>query len=294
MMPMGCVQYEGKSGNVKNKETSLPRLKPTPGYITAKDATTMLDISDATLSTYVKKGWLKRYGPTGRQHKFYKLSEVEALIASRNTFDEYQEIFPASFDIATPEDMPTIIDIDKRTFDEDITEETYLRWMRKNSETFFVLRDSKNKIVGYACLLPMKREIMDQFVRGEITMDTISPADVSLFEPGRPLHLYVIALCIDPVYKAAIKHMYGAKLVRGLFTFILEFARRGVEIETITARTHKADGIRLLRKLGIPQLRSPVIGKHLFSVRVADAGFPLLVRYSDLLADWKQKHSVII
>jgi len=266
----------------------LPRLKPAPGYITAKEAIAMLNISDSTLSAYVKKGWLKRYGPSGRQHKFYKLSEVEALIESRNTFDEYQEMLPASFDVATPEDMSTIVDIDKRTFHVDITEETYLRWMRKNPETFFVLRGSSDKIVGYACLLPMEKEVMDRFVRDEIDMDDISPDDVALFEPGRPLHLYVIALCVDPTYRSAIKHEYGARLVRGLFTFILELARRGVEIETITARTYKADGIRLLRKMGIPQLRSPVVGKHLFSVRVADSGFPILVRYSDLLAEWKR------
>ncbi len=250
----------------------------------------MLDISDATLSIYVKKGWLKRYGPSGRQHKFYKLSEVEALIQARNTFDEYQEMLPASFGIAAPEDMPTIVDIDKRTFGVDITEETYLRWLRKNPETFFVLRDSNDKVVGYACLLPIKKETMDRFVRDEISMEDISPDDVHLFEPGRLLSLYVIALCVDPVYKIAIKHEYGARLVRGLFTFVLELARRGIEIESITARTYKADGIRLLRKMGIPQLRSPVIGKHLFSVCVADSGFPILVRYSDLLAEWKQQH----
>ena len=164
--------------------------------------------------------------------------------------------------------------------------------MRKNPETFFVLRDGGEKVVSYACLLPLKKEVMDRFVRDEIDMDDISPDDVALFEPGRPLHLYVIALCVDPVYRATIKHEYGARLVRGLFTFVLELARRGIEIETITARTYKADGIRLLRKMGIPQLRSPVIGKHLFSVHVADSGFPILVRYSDLLADWKQKHLV--
>lgn len=268
----------------------MPRLKPAPGYITAKDAIAMLEISDATLSSYVKKGWLKRYGPSGRQHKFYKLSEVEALIESRNTFNEYQELLPASFDVAIPEDMPAIVDIDKRTFGVDITEETYLRWMRKNPESFFVLRDSKDKIVGYACLLPMKKEVMDRFVRNKIGMDEISSDNIYLFEAGRPLHLYIIALCVDPVYRSAIKHEYGSRLVRGLFTFVLELARRGVEIETITARTYKADGIRLLRKMGIPQLRSPVIGKHLFSVCVADSGFPILERYSDLLADWKQKH----
>jgi ribosomal protein S18 acetylase RimI-like enzyme len=267
----------------------LPRLKPAPGYITAKDAIAMLDISDATLSTYVKKGWLKRYGPLGRQHKFYKLSEIEALVESRNTFDEYQEMLPAFFGVAAPEDMSTIVALDKRIFHVDITEETYLRWMKKNPETFFVLRGSSDTVVGYVCLLPLKKEIMDRFVRDEIDMDDISPDDVALFEPGRPLHLYVIALCVDPAYRSAIKHAYGARLVRGLFTFLLELARKGIEVETITARTYKADGIRLLRKMGIPQLRSPVIGKHLFSVCVADSGFPILVRYSDLLSDWKQK-----
>lgn len=252
----------------------------------------MLDISDATLSQYVKNGWLKRYGPPERKHKFYKLSEVQALIASRNTFNEYQEKLPAFFAVATPEDMPTIVDIDKRTFKVDVTEETYLRWMRKNPETFFVLRNSANKVVGYIALLPLKKDTMDRFVKGEIGMDDISPNDVEFFEPGRPVHLYVIALCVDPVYKAAVKGEYGARIVRGLFAFLLELAQRGVEIETITARNDKdkPDGRRLLQKLGIPQLRSPVPNKYLFSVRVADSGYPVLVKYSDVLAEWKREH----
>lgn len=70
----------------------MPRLKPAPGYVTSKEAAEMLDISDATLSTYVKNGWLKRYGPPARKHKFYKESEIRALIASRNTFDEYEDV----------------------------------------------------------------------------------------------------------------------------------------------------------------------------------------------------------
>lgn len=164
--------------------------------------------------------------------------------------------------------------------------------MRKNPETFFVLRNSANKVVGYIALLPLKKDTMDRFVKGEIGMDDIPPNDVELFEPGRPVHLYVIALCVDPVYKAAVKGEYGARIVRGLFAFLLELAQRGVEIETITARNDKdkPDGRRLLQKLGIPQLRSPVPNKYLFSVRVADSGYPMLVKYSDVLAEWKQEH----
>jgi len=151
----------GKSGNVKVRRLELPRLKPAPGYITAKTALEMLDISDATLSQYVKNGWLKRYGPPERKHKFYKLSEVEALIASRNVFGEYQEKLPASFFTATLEDIPAIADIDERTFNANKKEkaepreaylhgieEIYRNWFQKNPETFFVLRNSsKNQSV---------------------------------------------------------------------------------------------------------------------------------------------------
>ena len=146
--------------------------------------------------------------------------------------------------------------------------------------------------MGFAALVPLKKETLDRFVRGEIGMAAIAPDDVELFEPGKPLHLYVIALCIDPAYKATTKEQYGAMMVRGLFTHLLELAQRGVEIETITARNEKdkPDGKRLLQKLGIPQLRSPVPAMALFSVNVADSGYPLLVKYSDTLAAWKQEH----
>ena len=193
---------------------------------------------------------------------------------------------------ATADDLPIIVDIDKRTFQEALSEETYLRWMHKNPEVFFVLRDAENKVIGFACLLPMTKEAMQRFVRDEIGLDDILSDDIDLFEPGRPLHIYIIALCIDPAFNSTTKHTYGASLVRGTFTFLLDLAKRGVEIETITARTFTSDGIRLLRKLGIPQLRSPVQGKNLFEVRVSDSGFPILVHYSDLLAEWQREHQV--
>ncbi len=208
------------------------------------------------------------------------------------------------FQVATPEDLPAIAAIDEKTFNagkEDAEpkeaylrwiEHLYRRWMTKNPHVFFVLRNSARKVVGFAALVPLKKETLDRFVRGEIRMAAIASADVELFEPGKPLHLYVIALCIDPLYKATTKEQYGAMMVRGLFTHLLELAQRGVEIETITARNEKdkPDGKRLLQRLGIPQLRSPVPDMALFSVNVADSGYPLLVKYSDTLAAWKQEH----
>lgn len=279
----------------------MPRLQPAPGYITAKDATSMLDISDATLSQYVKRGWLKRYGPPERVHKFYKLSEVESIIAARNTFDEYQEKLPAYFESASPADIPAIADIDERTFNIrkwkepreaylPWIEKIYSRWMDKNPESFFVLRNTAGKVVGYAIFPAIKKSVIDQFVRDQISMDSISSDDLDRFEPGTPLHIYVIALCVDPVYRTKeAKSSYGKSLIRGLFRFVLDLAGKGVEIETITARSYTTDGRRLLREIGLAHLRSDVPEKELYSIRVADSGFWPLIRYSDLLAEWKQE-----
>jgi hypothetical protein len=275
----------------------MPRKPPPRGLLTSKDAAARLGVTPQMLSIYVKQGKIHREGPESRTHKFYIEAEIDALAETERAFFEAGEKpkkhITSFFGLATPGDLPIIIDIDKRTFHEELSEETYLRWMKKNPETFFVLRDAQGKIIGFACLLPIKKTTMEQFVRDEVSMDDISPEDIDLFEPGKPLHLYIIALCVDPTFKVKVKHSYGGSLVRGTFTFILNLGRRGVEIETVTARTFTADGLRLLRAMGIPQLRSPVPGKHLFEVRIADSGFSIFERYSSLLAEWKQEHQQI-
>jgi ribosomal protein S18 acetylase RimI-like enzyme len=290
-----------------SEEASMPRLKPAPGYVTAKEATQKLNISDGTLSSYVKKGWLNRYGPPERKQKFYKLSEVEAILLSRNTFDEYQVKSPSFFRQASFEDVASIVDIDERTFNIALPEpeprepepresymrwlgEIYLRWMSRNPEAFHVLRNENGKVVGFSILLPMKKDTMDRFVRDEIKMSDIPSEDIDLFEPGKVLHVYVIAICIDPSFRVAIKQQYAAKLLLNLFGMMMDFAERGVEIETITARSYKPDGQKLMQRMGMPQLRSPVRGKQLFSVRIADSGNQNFVAYSDKLGEWKRSH----
>jgi hypothetical protein len=284
------------------------RGHPPVGYLTATQAKKRLGgISDGKFRSYIHEGKIERLVPPGMKQGFYKREDVEKLAREIDSFWESGAIAPRTqFHMAAPEDIPAIAAIDEKTFNtgkEDAEpkevyrrwiEKTYRRWMTKNPQVFFVLRNSANKVVGFAALLPMKKETMDRFVRGEIGMADIPSDDVDLFEPGKPLHVYIIALCIDPAYKAATKEEYGAMMVRGLFAHLLELAQRGVEIETITARNEKdkPDGKRLLQKLGMPQLRSPVADMFLFSVRVADSGYSLLMKYSDTLAAWKREHPV--
>src|SRR5579864_9285239 len=100
----------------------MPRLNPAPGFVTAKEAVSMLNGSDAMLSRYVKEGRLKRYGPPERKHKFYKVSEIEAVIAGRNVFEaeythgQWRTNPTSKFELAQEEDMSTIARIGTAIF----------------------------------------------------------------------------------------------------------------------------------------------------------------------------------
>jgi len=272
----------------------MPRLQPPPGYTTASDAADRLRISVPLLSRYVNEGKLHRYGPAERKHKFYELSEIEALAAAERVFPyeagNWRDNPTTRFELATDEDMPAIVEISRRIFgDPVIPVETRLTWLQKNPETFHILRNQAGETVGYASLLPLSKSVIDRFVRDEIEAEQITGDDVHSFVPGKPIHLYIMAIGVDPRFSTAEKHEYGAALMRGIYGFFFDLAARGIAIETITARSHKPDGLRLLRKMGFAQLRSPVPGKSLFFVQVREAGFYLFERYSHLLSEWLQR-----
>ena len=280
------------------------RGKPPEGYYTATTARRKLgNITDGMLRTYISKGLIERTIPPGRKQGFYKRESVDKLAKEIEASWHEGTAGRTQFRQATQADIEAIADIDERTFNAheerpeprqaylQLCRETFSRWLQRNHQAFFVLTNAANKVVGYASLLPLKKDTLDQVICDQIIWTDIPNEDIDLFEPGKPLHLYVIALCIDPVYREATKEGYGARMISGTFNFFVSLAKQNVEIATITARNelNKPDGKRLLQKLGIPQLRSPVPHMNLFSVRVAEAGNPLLARYYDAFTEQKQK-----
>ncbi len=169
--------------------------------------------------------------------------------------------------------------------------ELRLARLRKNPESFRVLRNEEGTVVGYASIYSMRKETIERFIRDEIRTSDLTEEEILPFEPGHPTHIYLMALCVTPDCTHQQKRIYGLRLILGLMAFLLELASRGVEVETITARTWTSDGLRLLRHMNIPQVRSPVPGKNLFSVQVAESGIPLLIRYSEALEEWKNLHT---
>lgn len=268
------------------------RYRPPFGYISSTEAIKRLGKS---LYRYVEEGRIEKLVPKGHKHGFYREADIDAILAYEQVFTDnykrgqWRNHPTTTFERATEADIPTIIDIDSRTFGIPAAPiEISLQWLLKCPESFYVLRNQEGNIVGYESHLFLTQDTIKQFIRDEI--DIIPASKVEDCQPGKPLHMYVLAIAIDPTYKGKQKHEYGSSIVRGLFSYFLELGERGIDIETITARSYKPDGLRLLRKMGIPQLKSPVPGKCLFSVNVKESGFSLFEQYTKHLEDWKTQN----
>jgi len=270
-------------------------MQPPSGWLRGKDVTTRLGISDSLLSRYVEDGKIRRHVPHGRTYGFYNEDDVRILEEVRVAFPgvKRRQKHRSFFSIARRSDIPAIAKIDHDAIhheDDLYNDEFFLQWQQRNPETLFALRDTDGVVVGFVSILPVQRVVLDRFLRGEIGVTDILDEDIPLFTTGAMIHLYVVALAINPKFPVAIRHEYGAALLAGFFSFLLALADRGVSIETITARSHTQDGIKLMRKLGLPWLLSAVPGMELFSVRVAESGMPFLRKYYAKLEQWKQEH----
>lgn len=252
------------------------------------EATARLHISDSLLSRYVLDGKIRRYVPHGRTYGFYNEDDVKILEDVNAAFSsvKYQK-HRSFFSIARRSDIPAIAKLDHDAIhpeDNQYNDEFFLRWQQRNPETLFALRDINGVVVGFVSILPLTRSALDRVIHGEISLTDLMDEDIPLFAAGITIHLYVVAVAIDPKLPIKIRHEYGAALLTGFFSFMLALAERGVIIETATARSHTQDGIKLMRRLGLPWLISPVPDIELFSVRVAESGMPFLRKYSATLA----------
>jgi hypothetical protein len=265
-------------------------LQPPPGWLRATEVTARLHISDSLLSRYVDEGKIHHHVPDGRKYGFYNEDDVKILENVNAAFPDVKQHqkHRSFFSIAKRSDIPSIAKIDHDAIhpgDNIYNGESFLKWQQLNPETLFTLRDISGAIVGFVSILPLTRSALERVIRGEASLTDIADKDILLFAKSATIHLYVVALAIDPQYPVKTQHEYGATLLAGFSSFMLALADREVIVETITARSHTQDGIKLMRRLGLPWLISPVAGMELFSVVVANSGMPFLRKYSAKLTE---------
>jgi hypothetical protein len=268
----------------------MPQMKTGENYYTATQAKEILGVTHGMLYQYVRNGNLHPVTPPGKKQGIYLKKEVDRLANKLQAFFAVSEEGKPSSTLeqAKEEDLPEIITISQRIFGDGPgvpSLESRREWLRKNPNTFYALKN-EGRIVGYTSILPLKQELVDKLVAETIRGKDITYDDVLTFTPGSHMSIYIMAIGTDPRLPHTEKHAYGLRLISGLMDFLVDLGYRGITVETITARSYKPDGIRLLRKIGFPELTSPVPDTRLFVINVKESGAPFIKKYKQAFNTW--------
>lgn len=254
----------------------------------------MLQVTDGMLAKYVKQGRLHRYGPQERKHKFYKLSEVQAIIDTDKAFFEAEKgnltANDAVFDLATLVDIDSIYALASRIFHRTTSAERRRGWFQREANGHYVVRRKDGKVVAYLTMLPIKRELLVPYMRGELGRE-ITSDDIEPFEPGQPATCIIKGIASEPDVDDALRSNYVAMLLRGIRTDLERLGHAGVIIPALYTFSSTDTGIAMCVKLGMKEWEPSSDGKRFtFHLDVTSSDAFVFQLYKRALQEWQQQH----
>ena len=266
-------------------------LKQSKEYYTAAQVKEILGITDGMLYNYVDNGALQRIIPPGKKQGVYRRSQVDQLARDLKVFIVTREKHPSVFmRMTTREEVLESTKISDAIFGGHIDVDRQLAWLKRNPEIAYVVK-SEGKVVGYAIILPLTPEKIEKLMSEEEHTVNLEPEEIQVLEPGVPIHLYGGAIGVLPGITLAEKRTYGSRLVGGLIDVLIDLGKRGIVIESFTARSTKPDGVRLLRNMGFTQIPS-ITEKKNFFLDVEMSGAREIMQYKLALKEYQLRNGV--
>src|SRR5216110_88947 len=140
-------------------------------YFTAQEAFQYLGITRDAFNNYVRRD-PKTYGQErllGR-HAYYRKDKIMEVKARTEMFltppyqpGDYRKNPSSKLEVATENDMPALADLGARALGYALSDnEIRIARLHKNPESYQVLRNQEGVIVGYAAILCLSGETLDQ------------------------------------------------------------------------------------------------------------------------------------
>ncbi|GCE48510.1 hypothetical protein EI42_04809 [Thermosporothrix hazakensis] len=262
-------------------------------FYTAAQVKKILGITDGMLYNYVNNGTLERVIPPGRKQGVYRKKDVDMLAAELQAFIIQRKNKSTKFArVTTEEEMRECQEISQELFGvgRDTVKER-MKILSKNPDTYHMLIDEDlQQIVGYVAMIPLKTgklaEVLSQQIPVRINPDDILDTTQSDQAPQK-IDLYLHAMGVKPGFNLTDKRLYGSRLISGLVNIIIEMGKKGIEIETIAARSNMPDGVRLMKHAGFTEIEPLTPERRTFIIDVKTSGIPFILQYKRALAEGK-------
>ncbi|GER88061.1 hypothetical protein KDW_22230 [Dictyobacter vulcani] len=268
-------------------------MKLSDHYMSGREVQKLLGITEPKLRTLVSNNTLTKIVPPGRKTGLYIKSEVYNYAERWEAFLLAKEPPKASFAIAKVEDMPAEYELAKRVLGATMAIEQRQAWIKKNPECDFIVKYN-DRVVAYLTLLPLKHQVIENFMQGKIRGWEIQEEDIETYEPGKQLECIIMGTASDPDMGEEAKKGYMLILIRGLMRFLEELGERGIYINKVYSTSETPTGIAMSLHLGMEELK-PRLGKRLrFVLDVQQSDHFLFKSYKESLARWENAQKVEI
>jgi hypothetical protein len=266
----------------------------TQEYYTAQEAQKILNMSYSALRNQVITGNIRKVIPPGKRQAVYLKEDVDTLKQNMEAWGKTKkppktQIPHTKFVKATEEDMPATVELANEIFGgiNTIPVEKRIAWLRKNPDIDYLLKQG-NKIVGYLSLVPLRPETIDDLMSLRRYAKDLTADDILAYTPGEPVDIYGMAIGVKPGINTAQKHEWGKVLIIGARSVLLDLAKKGIVIRSITAHSFTPDGIKMMRHLGFTETIPKTPGLRDFTIEVGRSGIPFIERYRELLKQWQE------
>ncbi len=262
-------------------------------YYTAQKAQEILDMTYSGLKYQVSIGNIKSEIPKGRRQSYYRSKDVEQVAIDLKSFSIHRKNKPTQFiRVTTKEEMEQCMEISRALFGSERGDiEKHMKIIRKNPETYFMIKD-EDQAIGYTAIWPVKIGKTNNLLAQTIPVK-ISPDDIEVFKEGKDLDIYINVIGVKPGFTREEKRFYGSRLISGLIEIIVSLGGRGISIETIAARSNMPDGIRIMKGIGFTEIEPLTPERRTFTINIKESGIPFVLKYKQALKEYQETHNIV-
>jgi hypothetical protein len=262
-------------------------------YYTAQEAMKTLGMTRDMFNHHVKQKTIKKHVLVGK-HGYYSKVEIDSMREKIESTLMTADIPDLKYHAAQLSDLEDLNRMAYLNFGEFSRSPERIaarkRVLEANRSSTFVLYNY-HAIVASLDIVPLKHEAILEFREGERGWKFPNKM-IEQFEPGHRLECIIIDFMTTTSAPRAKREYYASVLLRRFGSeTLVDWGRKGVDIQSIDACGGFEDGKRILNSAGFTSLGVKNHNREIYTLDLDHSELRPLQPYKEALADWKKSHN---